>query len=122
MTRSRVAGDTSVPPRSTFETVGTLVPASEATSDSVGCRRGRRWTVMEAAYRHVLVAQVFVRGFLASRLDTVRSSTPPASRATKLAQISASPLAQHDSGRAAGNGGTMANLDERFTLTRRGLL
>jgi hypothetical protein len=36
MTRARVSAETSVPPRSTFETVGTLVPAASATSASVG--------------------------------------------------------------------------------------
>lgn len=32
----RVSGETSVPPRSTLETVGTLVPATAATAESVG--------------------------------------------------------------------------------------
>jgi hypothetical protein len=39
MTFRRISGETSVPPRSTFETVGTLVPATAATAESVGRRR-----------------------------------------------------------------------------------
>ena len=41
MTFRRISGETSVPPRSTLETVGTLVPARAATAESVGrCRPG----------------------------------------------------------------------------------
>ncbi|SRR5690606_8221964 len=36
MTRARVSAETSVPPRSTLDTVGTLVPAVLATNDNVG--------------------------------------------------------------------------------------